>query len=412
MMTPGRLFPLLSLAALVLIAAGAAPRGVHAQIKDELASPAPLGQKAPLLFGGTRRAAREGDAPAEIPIGEMQKAWEKPCDEVKQAAPGIKHVAYARQKVYCIDSRANMQTSLFFPAWEEIVDIALGDGQSFIVSKYASGEMRRKALLISPTGITGADTNLTVIGKSAGPKARWDARDGGRNIYTFILRSWPHDSKRTTDLSVFVVDPTTERELESDEDNEPGPPVGPGAAADRPPDFRTAASGSKGAGGAKKPPGATPKVPQNSPKAAASETPDWLRNIPINMGKMRFSDYEVYAKDDASAQIAPERVFHDGAWTFLDFGENGRSDRIARAMVSRVMDGVDNPVNWNITGPVGNIVAIHGVGDFTFKNGDRVVCVRFRREMPPPVDVRIGVPPPRKDYPSPSGGKSEGKDGQ
>lgn len=337
-----------------LLAVAAVPAGAQGLI-DELAGNKPAGAAAK---GGIRQA---------IPMGQLQKAWDTRCDASKQATAGVKVVSHARNRVFCIDVRQNMPVTVFFPEWEDVVQFTNGDPSAFTVTNAPAKELSRKTLRIEATELANVDTNLIVVGRATGgdgAKGRWSVASGGRNVYTFILRSYPVDAATITDQVVFVEASLSGGAVNLD-------------------DVRTAQMAVEIDAGTTKPGGAGAA----SVVVAEADATDYLREVPFNMAKMRFDSYSVQVSNDLSYSIAPVRVFTDGTFTWLDFGESGRADRIQKPVLFRVVDGIDNPANYNWTGPEENIMVVHHVGDFTLRNGDRVVCVRFRRELPPPPDV-------------------------
>jgi type IV secretory pathway VirB9-like protein len=113
-----------------------------------------------------------------------------------------------------------------------------------------------------------------------------------------------------------------------------------------------------------------------TPGANPHEKPDYLREVPFNMNDLRFGEFTIAAKS-GSAGIAPERVFHDGRYTILDFGQGVAGDNTPIVDVAEVVDGIDSTVNVQIGGPTGNFIIIESVGDFRLRNGQRVVCITY-----------------------------------
>jgi len=261
-----------------------------------------------------------------------------------------------------------MNTSIVFPEWEEIIDMNLGDDVSFKVSRQAK---RKNALVIAPDGgITGADTSLTVFGKSVngastGEPAPWGASEGGRNVYSFILVSLPGKSDKLANVIVQVKTsrPGFTHGMRSFPEAETVTAVNVDrAAVDKQQAMRAGTS------------------PNSSEGKPVTERPEWLREIPFDMSQLRFNDYQVRVQEgEEAAGIAPVRVFHDGVFTYLDFGEGdgGRSDRMLKPVIRQVIDEIDTKVNIRVTGPTDNIFVIEAIGDFTLRNGSRVVCVDY-----------------------------------
>jgi type IV secretory pathway VirB9-like protein len=96
----------------------------------------------------------------------------------------------------------------------------------------------------------------------------------------------------------------------------------------------------------------------------------------------------MFARNEADTDIAPERIFEDGIFTYFDFGD--RSDSIARPVVHHLVDGVDTAVNTRTAGARGNILIAEAVGDFSLRNGNRVVCVRRANLKQTATPIEIG----------------------
>jgi type IV secretion system protein VirB9 len=74
--------------------------------------------------------------------------------------------------------------------------------------------------------------------------------------------------------------------------------------------------------------------------------------------------------------IAPKFVYDDGKFTYLDFGNNFKSDRLPT--VYKVTDKRDNIINNKIT-EKDNIIIIESLSleeGFILKNGDKHVCIK------------------------------------
>ena len=78
----------------------------------------------------------------------------------------------------------------------------------------------------------------------------------------------------------------------------------------------------------------------------------------------------MFQKDQASRSIAPERVYSDGIWTWLDYGKTW--DIKPLPAVYQRIDGVDTPVNTRIEG---SKIIVHGLPPLTLKSGQKVICI-------------------------------------
>ncbi len=273
-----------------------------------------------------------------LPLGTLQRSWDRPTPASGQTAPGIVHYMWHPDFVMGVRTRDFMVTTLLLPSWEKVNEFYVGDPVVFEAKKV------RPNVVAVRSRNAGADSNLTIIGTTG-------------NIYNFYLRSETWNSTQVSDMTVYI---DASRTL----------PDGPDAT------LALTDPGLATVGGL-------------SPSAQVV-LPDYLRRVVFRPEDLRF-DMRMYARRETDAEIAPERVFDDGIFTYFDFGD--RADAVARPVVHQVVDGVDTVVNTRTAGPRGNVLIAEAVGDFTLRNGNRVVCVRQNvRKLPPP-EVEIGEPP-------------------
>lgn len=249
-----------------------------------------------------------------MPLGTLQRSWDRPLPANGQSAPGVIHYLWQADFVMGVRTRDFMVTTLMLPNWEKVSDLYVGDSLVFEAKKVRSN------VIAVRSRNAGADSNLTVLGASG-------------NLYNFYLRSEAWNTRQITDLAVYV--DATRPEEESDT-----------AATDM-------MIESKGGSGI--------------------VAPDYIRRIARRPEDIRF-DMQILARSARDAEIAPERVFEDGLFTYFDFGS--RADSMARPVVHQIVDGVDTVVNSRTVGPQGSILVAEAVGDFTLRNGAKVVCVK------------------------------------
>ena len=254
-----------------------------------------------------------------LPLGQLQKAWNDATPAPGQIGPGVLRVPYRPNRAIVVRTREFMTTVVYLSPWETIDNWYLGDDIAF---KASFNPARPNVIRVRPV-YAGADTDLVAITAS------------GR-VVTFYLRSEGFNTPEVTDLTVFVDMPAlpSPAELVEVAQLEPPPPVTPSGAA-----------------------------------------PDYLRRIPFDINELRFGDYRIRVARSEDRQIAPERVFHDGLYTYIDFGD--KADVMVRPVVHQVIDEIDTPVNTNTAGPEGNILVVQAVGNFTLRAGAQVVCIDF-----------------------------------
>lgn len=358
-MKPGRIAQLAPVVGLAVIfwAAGAPAQNLI----DEMA-PQPA------------RPQNDIGARTEIPIQELLPAWSGktgPAVGAGQTSPGIKIWNYDPLRTELITIQLNSLTSIIFPEWERIEYFKLGDGRYFQAA-FPEGDaqgrpMYRNAVEVAPRGnVVEAGTSLIMYGAMNGSR---------RNVYTAWITSVPKSSSTTPDLTVFVqLDRPPSFTIPAGEGG-PGPDKTSGR---NPASNQAAKAAATPAAGQSAGIASGPRDPKRPDANADSPQNDFLREIKFDYAAMKFGTYEIRIKDKESATIAPVRVMEDGYWTFIDFGENGRSDRMLHPAAWRVIDGVDNQVNTRAVGPRGNILVVEGTGyNITLRNGERVVCLVY-----------------------------------
>jgi len=283
------------------------------------AASAPAAIPAPLL-NSTEQAIDQqsrGEFPTmerspALPLGSLQRSWDRPAPASGQSAPGVVRYMWQADFVMAVRTRDFMVTTLMLPNWEKVTDYYVGDPVVFEVKKV------KPNVVAVRSRNAGADSNLTLLG-------------GSGNLYSFYLRAEAWNTGQVTDLAVYVDAP----QPESDEA-----------------EFEEA-------------------IAARSPAPRA--VPDYIRKIVRRPEDIRF-DMKMFANKPGDSEIAPQRVFEDGLFTYFDFGD--KADTVARPVVHQLVDGVDVAVNSRTTGPRGSILVAEAVGDFTLRNGSRVVCVK------------------------------------
>ena len=295
---------------------------------------APAGSVLNDLQGTPRRIDRSGAqaAPVALPAGAdqrapdptasldmIQRAWKTMVAAPGQVGPGVKRVAHERDTPIRIRARRYMTTTVILPGCERIDDVVVGDSGAFRVAQPWTNRVT-----IAPEFV-GVDSNMTIVTASG-------------TIYDFYLLSVDFQDPQVPDLRVEIEAPGLCR----------------GGATPR----RAAGSAAGG--------------------AAGDTTPaDFARRLPSDPSRYRWDGFSIWVRDDASREIAPDRVFSDGYWTMLDFGD--RADRISFPAAFLVVDEVDMPVNTRTTGDRGQILIVEAIGDITLKSGAKVVCIRDAR---------------------------------
>lgn len=119
------------------------------------------------------------------PLPLTQKAWSRQKTETRA---GNKVFVWGRGRTFKVRLREGMGTVFKLPDWDSLDQSVLADGVNF-----RQKEMNNKAMLYVEALMAGADTSLTVVGRSG-------------NIYNFYLASQGVRSETISDQVVDRVD--------------------------------------------------------------------------------------------------------------------------------------------------------------------------------------------------------------
>lgn len=274
-------------------------------------------------------------------MGMIQSAWQDPLQNLGegQSKPAYSKYYWSPDLVLPIRLREGMITVLNFPEWEIIEKIYLGDNQSF------TGDVATPStVLLYPQQNIGVDTNMMLQGRSG-------------NKYVFYLKSEGFNTERLTNSIVDI-------EV-----------VGGGAGASG--GYPSSGSGVLGGSGGMS---AFRNSNQNlaySSFTARFQKEDWLKSIPMDPTKFRF-DIEIYVPNPDDVVIAPERVWRDDIFTYIDLGEKALN-MTQRPIVTLIVERVETPIGFRTKGPNNRLIIVEGVGDMVMRSGKRMVCLKLRR---------------------------------
>ena len=306
-------------------------------------------------------------------IGMMQSAWLDPLQNLGegQSKPAYSKYYWSPDLVLPIRLREGMITMINFPDWEMIEDVYIGDNSTF--DGQISGPST--VLLYPKKGANvGVDTNIIIFGRSG-------------NRYVFYARSEGVNTERLTN-SIIDIDVI---------------------GADGSGNSGISSFGSGGAGIANGGKGASAFSGGNSKSVASTYTrrfqkEDWLKSIPVDPEKFRF-DIEVYIPNPDDVVIAPERVWRDDIFTYIDLGAKAINMN-QRPIVTLINEKVETPVGFRTKGPNNRLIVVEAVGDLVMRNGKRIVCLKLRRSDAAGLEYGIyaddakpgwDVPPPLKN---------------
>lgn len=299
-------------------------------------------------------------------LGMTQAAWLDPLQNLGegQSKPAYSKYYWTPDLVLPVRVREGMITMVNFPEWELIEDIFIGDSATF--DGQISGP---STLLLYPKrgANVGVDTNIIVFGRSG-------------NRYVFYVKSEAVNTERLTNsiIDIDVVDDYA--------------PSGAGMSA--------YSGGGMGvnSGGAKSGNGSISNFTKRFQKS------DWLKSIPVDPSDFKF-DLEVYVPNPDDVVIAPERVWRDSIFTYIDLGKKALN-MTQRPVVSMIVERVEVPVGFRTKGPDNRLIIVEGVGDMVLRNGKRIICIKMRRSdqtglefaidskdyLPPTWDVAPAIP--------------------
>lgn len=289
-------------------------------------------------------------------LGMTQAAWLDPLQNLGegQSKPAYSRYYWTPDLVLPIRVREGMITMVNFPEWELIEDIFIGDSATF--DGQISGP---STLLLYPRkgANVGVDTNIIVFGRSG-------------NRYVFYVKSEAVNTERLTN-AIIDIDVVDEYVPEGANGKTPYSGGGVGLAN----------SGGKSAG---------------SSYTKRFQKSDWLKNIPVDPSDFKF-DLEVYVPNPDDVVIAPERVWRDNIFTYIDLGKKALN-MTQRPVVSMIVERVEVPVGFRTKGPDNRLIIVEGVGDMVLRNGKRLICIKMRRSDESGLEFAIDS----RDYTPPS----------
>ncbi|MCL2438992.1 MAG: TrbG/VirB9 family P-type conjugative transfer protein [Alphaproteobacteria bacterium] len=286
-----------------------------------------------------------------------QTAWDHPLQNMgeNQTKPGFERVNWEPGAVIPLRLRDGMLTVINFPEWETIRDAYVGDRDFF-----EGRPVEKNVFMISPVdGRSMADTNLFIFGQSG-------------NKYVFYLRSEPFTTDRITSSIVDVNVPARFAR---------GARGGASAGGGADGSFmgmRSVMGGRSFGGGVSDP-------------TWEGEDFGWIKSVPVDPTEFRF-DLDIFIPNPDDFVIAPERVWRDQVFTYIDFGEKALNMN-QRPVVSLLVEDGESPVGFRTEGPQSRLLVVEAIGDLVLRSGGRLVCIKLRSKPyllsnpPPPMDM-------------------------
>ena len=267
-----------------------------------------------------------------------QNAWNNPSANMTSGStkPGYAQLSWTKGTVLPIKLRSGMVTMVTLPNGEQIEDGMFGDDGLF---KF-EGTAGTNIMYLTPNpGVQGGDTNLIVTGKSG-------------NKYIFYLRAEPSNSAEVTYSQVEVV--------------MDGGATLPNATGTTTPSGTMSSVFKKSA-------------PKSNTVGVDGEDYGWIKSMKIDPSEFRF-DLDIFVPNPDDYVIAPERVWRDRIFTYIDFGDKVIS-MTQRPVVSLLVEGGESPVGFRTDGEDGRLIIVEAVGDMVLRSGQRIVCIK-KREKP------------------------------
>lgn len=268
----------------------------------------------------------------------VQDAWNNPTANMATGSvkPGYAQLTWTQGSVLPIKLRNGMVTMITLPNGEQIAEAQIGNGDLFKIDTNPGD----RTMFISPVPDNmGSDTNMIVQGKSG-------------NTYVFYLRSEPSNS---SEITYSQVDVTLD-----------GGATLPGAT-------NTAATGTGMNSIFRK------KSTSSGVVGVDGEDYGWIKSMKIDPSEFRF-DLDIFVPNPDDYVIAPERVWRDRIFTYIDFGDKVIA-MTQRPVVSLLVEGGESPVGFRTDGEDGRLLIVEAVGDMVLRSGQRIVCIK-KREKP------------------------------
>lgn len=291
-------------------------------------------------------------------LGMQQKAWNDPLSHMGegQLKPGYSRYNWSPDVILPIRLREGMMTLINLPAWELIEKVHIGSPESF------GGEVAapNSLLLYADPAYIGVDCNMIVFGRSG-------------NRYVFYLRSETYNTDKITQSVVDVL--VGPRYTPVSEGGKLGNFNGATATAAATSGYGSSAPGWSTRGNLT--PGGA-QNPQIGLNTASTGPKNWLGSIPVDPEQFRF-DIEMYLPNPDDVDIAPDNVWRDNIFTYIDLGPKALT-MTQRPVVNLIVQDSEVPVGFRTRGPNSRLIVVEAVGDLVLRNGKKIICLKLRRD--------------------------------
>ena len=364
----------------------ATPRACRAAaLAITLAATLPLAAQAPEQETADPDAAIPAapSIPAGIALDYIQEAWASEHIKMSQGQvlPGARIYHYCPNCTYRVWARTGTSVTLRTDERERIQEVIIGDENSVIVHTSATvpniAELKVRTVEV--------DTNVKLVTIVPGTPIR--------RIYNFWIITQDVDVPTTTDLWVDVLSaPPSRRDagtaqrtvarmqahLAPNTSPEAATEVRAGAARDTSsPEIGWTPSAY-----------AQQQLDERRMRQLAAGDPSMnARAIDTLYGNLRIHEFRpdqivfdltVYAPTKEAARVlAPQRVFRDRDWTWLDYGDE--AGRRPLPAVLKIEEGTETPVAVTTVGEGGRFLVAKTTGDLVLRSGTHWICIRQTR---------------------------------
>ncbi len=282
-------------------------------------------------------------------LGMQQKAWNDPLSHMGegQSKPGYSKYTWTPDVVLPIRLREGMMTLINLPTWELIEKVHIGSPESF------GGEIAapNSLLVYADPSYLGVDSNMIIFGRSG-------------NRYVFYLRSETYNTEKITQSVVDVL---------------VGPRYTPVENGGKLGNYNGATTTAAGMGSMNGSALSARNSTTSGGAGSSSNGPkDWLKNIPVDPESFHF-DIDMYLPNPADVDIAPDNVWRDNIFTYIDLGPKALT-MTQRPIVNLIVQDTEVPVGFRASGPNSRLIVVEGIGDMVLRNGKKIICLKLRRD--------------------------------
>jgi hypothetical protein len=328
-----------------------APPGVNSP-SDPLAVPSPTQPAAPAAAPMPER----GRSQPGRSLGLEQKAWQNPQQHMskRQSRPGFIRYSWRPDEIMQVNLREGLISVVKFPSNEEILQVISSDPSTFetIIAP-------NKRSFVMRSIYAGVDGNVIAYGTSG-------------NVYNFYVRSLVFNANvlpdTTVEISVGGMSTNTGETVTSQQ--------------------TAAAGGDQGGFRSLFTPASARAV-----RHFEAGGREYARGAPLDPNSMR-ANVVIKAPTAADSAIAPIRAWHDGRFTYLDFGPHA-SSMVQWPVAALLVQGVESPVGTRVTGRDRSMMIVEAVGSIVLRNGQYIVCLIAEF---PKNDTRYAVDPPIENH--------------